>query len=85
MAEIGIRELKTHASEILKSVRDAGARYTVTYRGRPIGVLLPLPPTPRNAPESIDAWEEFARLREQVSRRWQSPLSSVELLSEMRR
>jgi len=85
LEEIGVRELKAHASEILRSVRDAGSRYTVTYRGRPIGVLLPLPHAPREVPAETDPWDEFARLRQQASQRWQSPQSSVELLSEMRR
>ena len=42
MAEIGIRELKARASEIVRAVREHRARYTITYRGRPVGVLLPL-------------------------------------------
>ena len=33
MPEIGVRELKTYASEIIRSVREEGVRYLVTYRG----------------------------------------------------
>ena len=39
MPEIGVRELKVHASEIVRAVRDARARYIITYRGHPVGVL----------------------------------------------
>jgi prevent-host-death family protein len=39
---IGVRELKTHASEILKCVREEGASYTVTHRGRAIARLTPV-------------------------------------------
>lgn len=39
MPEIGVRELKTRASEIIRTVRDHRARYVVTRRGRPVGVL----------------------------------------------
>lgn len=89
MAEIGVRELKAHASEILRRVRDQRARYLVTYRGRPVGLLLPLeglgePPLPMEESTS-SAWEELVRLGEEIGRGWQSPLTGAELLSEMRR
>lgn len=85
VAEIGIRELKAHASEILRSVREQGARYTVTYRGRPVGVLLPLPAAADLGSATEDAWEELARLGGEVERGWRAQLSSTEILSEMRR
>ena len=37
MPDIGVRELKTHASEIVRNVREQRARYVVTYRGQPVG------------------------------------------------
>ena len=33
MPDVGIRELKTHASEIVRNVRENRARYVITYRG----------------------------------------------------
>ncbi|MBN1815669.1 MAG: type II toxin-antitoxin system Phd/YefM family antitoxin [Anaerolineae bacterium] len=86
MAEIGIRELKARASEIVRAVRERRARYTITYRGRPVGVLLPLDEAIQaEALAGEDAWEELARLGEEIGQGWQSPLTSTELLSEMRR
>ena len=41
MAEIGIKELKASASEVIERV-EGGAAYVVTKRGRPAAVLLPL-------------------------------------------
>ncbi len=89
MAEVGARELKARASEILRRVRDQRARYVVTYRGRPVGLLLPLegigePPLP-SGEAGAAAWEELTRLGEEIGRGWQSPLTGAELLSEMRR
>ena len=85
MAEIGIRELKARASEIVRAVRERRARYTITYRGRPVGVLLPLDEATRaDALTEGDAWEELARLGEEIGQGWQSPLTSTELLSDMR-
>ena len=71
-------------------MRDQGARYLITYRGRPVGVLLPLEETGTQkvtpvSGEKTAAWEELIRLGEEIGRGWQSPLTSVELLSEMRR
>lgn len=89
MAEIGVRELKARASAILRRVRDQRARYIVTYRGRPVGLLLPLegigePPLPAGEPAAA-VWEELTRLGEEIGRGWQSPLTGAEILSEMRR
>ena len=90
MREVGVRELKARASEIIRSVRDGRMRYTITYRGRPVGVLVPLDQPSAGPPvgdEGRDetAWEELERLGEEIGRGWQSPMTSVELLTEMRR
>lgn len=43
MPEIGIRQLKNEASEILRAVREKGTEYVITYRGQPVAVLRPVP------------------------------------------
>ena len=85
MAEVGVRELKTRASAILRDVRDRQVRYTVTYRGRPVGVLIPIADARADAPEAATAWDDLMRLGEEIGSGWRSPLSSTELLSQMRR
>jgi len=87
MPDIGVRELKAHASEIVRAVRERNARYIVTYRGRPVGVLAPLEAAPYDAggEAAAGAWEELTRLGEEIGRGWQSPLTSAELLADMRR
>ena len=42
MPRVGIRELKNRTSEIVRAVRERGARYIVTHQGRPVGLLLPV-------------------------------------------
>jgi prevent-host-death family protein len=90
MSDVGVRELKARASEIVRSVRDRRARYVITYRGRPVGVLMPLDEV-RSAPLApgdelgAGAWEELTRLGEEIGRGWRSPLTGAELLSGMRR
>ena len=86
MEEIGVRELKAHASEILRKVREEHARYIVTYRGEPIGMLAPLDEDGKPPKEMRpDPWEELERLGEEIGRGWTSEKSSVEIISEMRR
>lgn len=42
MPVVGIRELKIHASAILRKVRDEGDEYVITFHGRPVGMLIPI-------------------------------------------
>jgi prevent-host-death family protein len=88
MSEIGVRKLKIHASEIVRSVREERARYVITQRGHPVALLTPLdelsPQTP-SLEAATAAWNDLVRLGEAIGRGWQSPLTSVELLSDMRR
>jgi len=88
--DVGVRELKIRASEIIRDVRERRARYVITYRGRPVGLLIPLDETsPANlhptGKTATAAWEELTRLGEEIGREWRSPLTSAQLLSEMRR
>ena len=90
MPEIGVRELKIRASEILRNVRERRARYVITYRGRPVGVLLPLEEASPSEPlgggdQGAAVWDELSELGEEIGRGWQSPLTGAELLSQMRR
>ena len=89
MTEIGVRELKARATEVVRNVRDRRARYTVTYRGRPVGVLLPIDAEPTglrvDASEGDRVWDELTRLGQEIAEGWRSPQNSSELLSSMRR
>ena len=88
MPDVGVRELKTHASEIVRNVREHRTRYIITYRGQPVGVLAPLEGATEllsDSDQDSDVWDELSKLGEEIGRGWQSPLTSAELLSEMRR
>lgn len=41
MAEIGLKELKASASQVIDEV-EAGVSYVVTKRGRPAAVIVPI-------------------------------------------
>ena len=90
MPDVGVRELKIRASEIIRKVRDQRVQYVVTYRGRPVGLLTPLDeavlsPQQPGVEAASACWETLVQLGEEIGEGWRSPLTSTELLSEMRR
>jgi prevent-host-death family protein len=56
MEQIGIRELRQHASRWLERVAE-GESFEVTDRGRPVALLVPVPPA-----EGIEALIASGRL-----------------------
>ena len=86
MRAIGVRELKTHASEIMRKVREERICFTITYRGKPVGVLLPLEEYGDMSQEaSPDPWSELEKLRDKMALMPQPEKSLMDALSEMRR
>ena len=93
MATIGIRELKNQAIEILREVRERQAEYIVTYRGKPVAMLVPMTEAwqQAQAEQRIKAKRaerktlraEMDKLRAEIA--GQSTGSLVETLFEMRR
>lgn len=87
---VGVRELKTHAARILRHVREAGASYVLTHRGRAVGVILPVD---RAAADSASvegaepgrSWEEFLRAGRRLEGQFQQGVSGVRILSQTRR
>jgi prevent-host-death family protein len=79
--EVGIRELKNRASEIIRAVREERAEYVITYRGQPVARLVPVV----DDEDGEQAWRELERLSQEISAQWRSDKSAVELLTEMRR
>jgi len=90
MREIGVRELKVKASEIMRNVRKRRTRYLITYRGRPVGLLAPIEGgesiSPISTAESASpAWDELTRLGREIAQGWPAGKTSADVLSEMRR
>ncbi len=84
MEEIGIRELKARASEVVRAVKERRARYVITQRGQPVAVLLPVDAVPPQ-PDPDEVWARLEAIRQELGKGWQSEKSAVEILSEMRR
>lgn len=82
--EIGIRELKAHASEVVRAVKEGRARYVITQRGKPVAVIMPIEAVPAKKSDD-EVWENLMKIRDELGKGWQSEKSAVEILSEMRR
>jgi prevent-host-death family protein len=71
MRTIGVRELKEHASEILREVREQRAEYIVTHRGRAIARLTPAEPPPRPSQAEIEAYlTELDKIGAEIAKQW---------------
>ena len=82
--EIGIRELKSRASEVVRAVKEERARYVITQRGKPAAIIVPLDAVPLKTSDD-EVWDRLMKIREELGKGWQSEKSAVEILSEMRR
>ncbi len=94
MPQVGIRELKNEASEIIRAVREERAEYVVTLRGRPVAFIRPIDEEQQEAEavrkaaairENAAFWDRMAALGAEIAARWQSDKTAVELIAEQRR
>lgn len=94
MPNVGVKDLKNQATEILRAVREERAEYIVTYHGRPVAMLLPVDAawleeehlrSVRPARPSPELLAELEALRQEIDKSWRSDKTAVELISEGRR
>jgi prevent-host-death family protein len=84
--DIGIRELKAHASDVVRRVAEEHATYTITRRGRPVGLLVPhgRPPLGDGA-DAGRAWDRLLRAADAVAADGRARGSAVRELARSRR
>jgi prevent-host-death family protein len=83
VSSIGVRELKAHASEILRRVEEDGEIIDVTRRGAVIARLVPVSrPVDRASMKRV--WEERDRLAEEIARHWPAGLSAADAIAQDR-
>ena len=86
MPRIGLRYLKAHASEVLRDVQNHRARYVITNRGEPMGIVIPYVPAQEVEPVSREeSWKSLVGTLDQVRAAWTSPLTAEEIMNEERR
>lgn len=85
---IGVRELKNHASRVLRAVREDMTEYVVTLRGEPIAVLRPLSEEESQRLRQLEVDKSIAEMKalaRDVADAWTSEKSGAELVAEQRR
>ena len=82
--EVGIRELKSRASELVRAVKEDRARYVITQRGKPAALIIPLDAAPPQK-SGNQAWERLVRMGEELSKGRKGAKSAIEMLTEIRR
>ena len=86
MPRIGLRELKTRASEVLRDVEENHVRYVITKRGQPQAILIPYSPADEAGTEDpAVAWRELAGLLADASKKARTPESTGEIMKWLRR
>ncbi len=84
MAEIGVRELKQHATDVLRRVREDKESFTITYRGRVVARLVPVDNGQRQEDED-QVWAEIDDLALEIGRVWPKGVTAVDAVREQRR
>ena len=85
MTKVGITELKTRTSDIIRRVRDANETFVITYRGRPVARLRPLEEPETTTYETREILAEMDRLAEEITKHWPEGVSAVDAVREVRR
>jgi antitoxin (DNA-binding transcriptional repressor) of toxin-antitoxin stability system len=82
---VGVRELRQHATEIVRQVGVKRETVKITYRGKVIAQLMPVReplPTPK---ETAAVWTDLDRLAAEIGARWPVHVSAVDAVREGRR
>ena len=85
MGEIGIRELKQRASEILRQVREEQESFTVTYRGKVVARLVPADDTTTNRARASAIWTQMDELAREIAVYWSAEVSAAQAVKDQRR
>jgi prevent-host-death family protein len=83
MKSLGIRELKTHLSEVLRDVQ-AGETIEVTNRGEVIALVIPARQR-RSVDEIRASLAELDRLAAEISAEWPVGVTAQDAVNDVRR
>ena len=82
MLSVGVRELKQHASKLIRMVRENKSEIQVTYRGEVVALLIPVTRLSQN--DETLAWLEIDHLAAEIGARWPAGVSAAEAVEEDR-
>ena len=83
MGEIGVRELKQRASEILRQVREEQETFSVTYRGKVVARLVPVEDVSTERARASAVWTQMDELAREIGTHWPPAVSVKEQRREL--
>lgn len=84
MPTVGVRELKIHASQILRRVR-AGEVVDVNYRGRVVARLVPVGPAGPADEQVAAVWADLDQLAAEIGACWPADATAADAVRDARR
>lgn len=82
MTIIGIRELRSQASKLIRLVREKGESVDVSYHGKVVARLVPVRPESEPNPQ---AWADLDQLAVEIGKAWQGAPDATLAVREGRR
>ena len=83
MITVGIRQLKEHASQLVRQVRESGSPLQISYHGKVVALLIPVEPALEPGEEGR-AWAALDELAAQIGHSWPHELSIQQAIQEER-
>jgi prevent-host-death family protein len=83
MEQVGIKELKAHASEIVRRVEEEGAEIEIARRGKVVARLVPTIQVSEEEREK--RWDALLQLAEEIGKQTPAEVSAVEMINDVRR
>lgn len=85
MRAVGVRELKTHISEILRRVQEDGEVIEVTNHGEVVARVVPVRKEAPVDRSSKTVWTDIDRLAAEIGKYLPAHVDAVETVREVRR
>lgn len=85
MKSVGVRELKTNISELLREVNEEGETIEVTKHGQVIARLIPAHATSAPDRDANGAWTDLKALAKEISAIWPQGVSAQDAINDVRR
>jgi prevent-host-death family protein len=84
MKTLGVRELKSHASEVLQELAQSGEEAVIVSNGKPVARLVPPRKKPFSAKE-LEEWDKRAdALAARITALWNGSTDAAEVMREDR-
>lgn len=85
MKTVGVRELKTHISEILRQVQEDGEVIEVTNHGEVVARVVPVRRPTATGSDNSEVWTDLDRLAAEIGKYLPAHVDAVEAIRDVRR